>query len=174
MEAEPIGPLSLQLERALLALDRLAAADIMRQCITAATQVPPVDEVVVPALKRIGDAWEDGQASLSQVYMSGRILEDVLATVLPPAEATRKAQPRTAIATLADYHFLGKRIVYCTLRTCGYDLLDYGHVQVDGLVQQVEADRIEVLLLSTLMLPLSRRSFSARPDLSSPNGPSPA
>ncbi len=58
-----------------------------------------------------------------------------------------------AIATLADYHFLGKRIVYSALRASGYGLLDYGRVEVAEVVDRVKNDRIDIVLLSTLMLP---------------------
>lgn len=38
---------------------------------------------MVPALDRIGTGWENGTIALSQVYMSGRICEEVVDDLLP-------------------------------------------------------------------------------------------
>ena len=42
-----------------------------------------VDKVVVPALENIGQGWEEGRVSLSQVYMAGRICEGAMGEILP-------------------------------------------------------------------------------------------
>ena len=70
-----------------------------------------------------------------------------------------------AIAVLEDYHLLGKRIVYSTLRAGGFDLLDYGRAEVDELVNRIRRDGIEVLLVSTLMLPSALRVKDVRTKL---------
>jgi methanogenic corrinoid protein MtbC1 len=62
-----------------------------------------------------------------------------------------------AIAALEDYHLLGKRIVYSLLRASGFELKDYGRVDVPALIRQVREDRIEMLLISVLMLPSALR-----------------
>ena len=95
-----------------------------------------VDQVVVPALEQIGLAWEKGDVALSQVYMSGRICEELVEQVLPPSDPDRKHQPRSAIVVLCDYHMLGKRIVYSQMRASGFELFDYGRMDVDELVER--------------------------------------
>ena len=57
-----------------------------------------------------------------------------------------------AIAVLEDYHLLGKRIVYSTLRASGFELLDYGRMDLEELANQAQEDSVEILLISTLML----------------------
>ncbi|MFO7875168.1 MAG: cobalamin-dependent protein [Desulfovermiculus sp.] len=58
-----------------------------------------------------------------------------------------------AIALLNDYHdALGKRIVYATLRAGGYVVQDYGRVEADELVERVMNDRLDLILISVLML----------------------
>jgi methanogenic corrinoid protein MtbC1 len=54
---------------------------------------------------------------------------------------------------LSDHHKLGKVIVYSLLRASGFDLLDYGTMEADDLVARVNKDKIEILLISALMLP---------------------
>lgn len=143
---------SLQFEQALLSLDRLSAKKLIRQAGTELTAMEIVDRMVVTALSRIGESWERGDAALSQIYMAGRICEELVDQLLPPGTTQRKDQPPMAIAVLDDFHLLGKRIVYSVLRSAGFELKDYGRVNVDELVDKVQADRIRILLISTLML----------------------
>jgi len=94
--------------------------------------------------------------------MSGRICEDLLEELFsetltdgPPAVETEP--PRLAIAVLEDYHLLGKQIVRTVLRAASYQVRDYGRQDVETLVELVHSDGIEVLLISTLMLPAALR-----------------
>ena len=138
---------------ALETLDRIGAESIVNQARAEMTPIQVVDQVVVPALEQIGQAWETGDVALSQVYMSGRICEELVEQVLPPSDPDRKHQPRSAIVVLCDYHMLGKRIVYSQMRASGFELFDYGRMDVDELVERALADQIRVLLISVLMLP---------------------
>jgi methanogenic corrinoid protein MtbC1 len=153
---EPLAAAS-KFEQALLSLDRLAARNILLESGGPEAPLHLVEKLVVPALERIGAGWEQGQVALSQVYMSGRICEELVDTLLPPYALDRKNRPKMAIAVLQDYHLLGKRIVYSVLRASGFELLDYGRVDVDDLVGRVSQDGVEVLLISVLMLPSALR-----------------
>lgn len=141
-----------QFEQALLSLDRIEARRLVTAAAKEQTPLQLVDRLVVPALTGIGERWERGEAALSQVYMSGRICEELVDGILPPGDPERRDQPPMAIAVLDDYHMLGKRIVYAVLRAGGYELKDYGRVTVDEVVEKAKNDHIRVLLLSTLML----------------------
>ena len=103
-------------ERALLSLDRLAAAEIIEESVHELPPLELLDMLITPALKHIGEGWEEGTIALSQVYMSGRICSDIVDDLLPLSSETARESPRTAIAVLEDYHLLGKRIVYSVLR----------------------------------------------------------
>lgn len=144
--------LSEQFEEALLSLDRLSARKLVLAVRDQMTPMELVDHVIVAALARIGEKWERGDAALSQVYMSGRICEELVDGLLPPGDPQRKDQPPMAIAVLDDYHLLGKRIVYSVLRAGGFELKDYGRVTVDEVIGKARGDQIRVLLISTLML----------------------
>ena len=83
------GPLPVDaLERELLAVDRVAVRSLVDGSLRAgATPHDVVEELLVPALDRIGASWEAGLTSLSQVYMAGRIVEEL--SSLPEACRTR-------------------------------------------------------------------------------------
>lgn len=140
-------------QASLESLDRVEAAAIIEKAVAVHTPIQAIEQMVVPALQRIGEAWERGEVALSQVYMSGRICEELVERVLPPSDPDRKHQPRSAIVALSDFHMLGKRIVYSQMRASGFELFDYGRMDVDELVERVAADKIRVLLISVLMLP---------------------
>lgn len=155
---------------ALLALDRVEARQIFEQAAGTLPPIVAVERLVVPALQDIGGDWEAGNLALSQIYMSGRFCEDLVEEVLPPSDPDRKHQPRSAIAVLNDFHLLGKRIVYAMLRASGFELFDYGRMEVEGLVHRVLEDKVRVLLISALILPsaLKVREVVARLKIQAP------
>jgi len=138
---------------ALLSIDRLATRDIIAAATQTISPLRFVEDVAVVALDRIGQAWQEGRVSLSQVYMAGRICEQLIDEILPPASPDRKDQPKMAICTLVDHHKLGKIIVYSLLRASGFELLDFNTLDVKELVKRVQDEGVKVLLISVLMLP---------------------
>lgn len=139
-----------RLEQALLGVNKIAAARLFRDA--GLSTVDFAEAIMVPALERIGAAWEQGSVALSQVYMSGRICEGLLDQHMSASGHRPCAHPPMAIALLIDSHALGKRMVYSIMRASGFDLLDYGEVDLDALVARVEKDGISILLVSALML----------------------
>jgi len=147
-----MAELSRQFEEALLSVDSMAAKTILAQCREDQTSQQLIESLIIPALENIGVGWMQGTVALSQVYMSGRICEELVDRILPPASPNRKNQPRMAIAVLTDHHILGKRIVYSILRASGFDLLDYGQMGPVDLVRRASEDQVRILLVSTLMM----------------------
>ncbi len=139
--------------QALLSLDRLTIQKMLKKSTSKTTPINFIEDVVVVALERMGTEWQKGNIALSQVYMGGRICEDLVDEILPPDDPNRKDQPKMAICVLSDYHMLGKAIVYSVLRASGFELLDFGTMRVDELVDRAYSEKIKVLLISVLMLP---------------------
>jgi methanogenic corrinoid protein MtbC1 len=71
-----------QFVAALLAVDRVQAAEILQAAAARQGSLAAFESLVPPALEQIGTAWEKGECALAQVYMSGRICE-ALADALP-------------------------------------------------------------------------------------------
>ncbi|EKD84302.1 MAG: Cobalamin B12-binding protein, partial [uncultured bacterium] len=111
------------------------------------------EEIVVPALENIGKAWETGDLSLSQVYMSSRICEQVMEKVLPQASTSQESSVKIAIGVIEDHHALGKRMVISSLRAAGYKPVDLGHgLKAAELVERALQEKVDILLISCLML----------------------
>lgn len=138
---------------ALVTMDRVTARALLREAVETVGLLPSVESLVCGAMEQIGRDWEDGQLALSQVYMAGRISEELVDALLPPADPSRRDPPRVGIAVFDDFHMLGKRIVAAVLRSAGYAPMDYGRVDTEGALRRAEEDRLDVLCLSVLMLP---------------------
>lgn len=157
------------LQSALVALDRLAVNRILHDYAAGREPFQAVEEVVIPALQFMGERFETGELSLSQIYMSGRICEEAVDQMLPRGQGTdsgRARQPRMALAVLEDNHALGKKIVQLTLRVAGYSVMDYGvGLSVDELVRRTLKDETRILLISALTLPAALKIAAVRQQL---------
>lgn len=141
-----------KLVRALLASERTRAEELLSSLMDRATPMEIAEQVITPALETIGDLWEAGEASLSQVYMGGRICEDYLDNIMPVECPLRIKLPPMAIATLDDHHTLGKKLVYSAIRAKGYELTDLGTMDAQALAEKAKASEVRILLISALML----------------------
>jgi trimethylamine corrinoid protein len=157
MSAVPADP-GPAFELALLSTDAVAARREFAARAEHEGTFAAMETLVVPALQRIGDAWEAGELALAQLYLAGRIAEEVVTAALPAVRPFAGGVPPIAIAVLEDHHVLGKRLVLAALRAAGHAVTDYGRgVAVDDLVARCAADRPRILLVSTLMLPSALR-----------------
>jgi len=163
---ENIEMLIHEFEVALLQLNRMKAAELFDQCYSQENRFDLLEQLAIHSLEKIGNGWENGTISLSQVYMSGVICEELIDKYLPKMQIKRKDEPRMAIAVLQDHHSLGKRIVYSILRAGGFEIMDFGQgLSVDELVSKTIEQKIEILLVSTLMLPSAMKVKAVKEQL---------
>ena len=142
-----------RMESALREVDRAGALALAEQSANDLGAVTTFELVVAPALERIGEGWERGQVSLAQVYMAGRITEQLAQVLLPQGTRPTTGGPRLGMGVLVDHHVLGKRIVLATLRAAGSAVTDLGHgLAPESLAARAAEERLDVLLVSTLML----------------------
>jgi methanogenic corrinoid protein MtbC1 len=157
-ERRPSNDLQHRFKRALLTLDGGEARRLVDGACAGRPAVAVIESVIAPALEQLGQAWEAGTVALSQVYMAGRLCEEIVNAMLPEQGGTAgEPQPTLAIATLEDYHLLGKRIVLAALRASGFAVRDYGQGTAEEISARAAADGIGILLVSTLMLPSALR-----------------
>jgi len=147
-----------EFKKALLELNRLEVTSILEKVKEYEGDADFVEDILVPVLEDIGAGWEKGTVALSQVYVSGRICEELIDILFPMKANKLDTDASIAIVTYDDFHPLGKKIVYSTFRASGINLLDYGFgVEEDELIEKVIADNISILVVSVLMLPSALR-----------------
>ena len=140
-------------ENALLSLDRLKVRDILVEDSTSGDFISTLERIVVPTMESLGLKWESGEIALSQIYMGGRICEEIVDEILPQTTSKRVDDPNLGLVVFNDYHTLGKRIVYTFLRASGYEVIDYGQQSdIETLIKSLKNDNIKILLVSVLML----------------------
>ncbi|QGG47614.1 cobalamin B12-binding domain-containing protein [Heliorestis convoluta] len=151
---------------ALLSMNHLYSRELLQGWVRQFTAMEVIEELIVPVMHEIGIGFEEGEVALSQVYMTSRLCEELVQELLPVAKVEYKKEPRLGIAVIADQHLLGKRIVAATLRGAGYYVHDYGGgLLPEELAQKVMDDRIDILLLSSLMLHSALRIKEVKAEL---------
>jgi methanogenic corrinoid protein MtbC1 len=153
-----------ELKSALLDFDTdKVKALFSRQVVRKEISIPMLIEEV---LSEIGKEWESGELALSQVYMSGKICEEVIEEILGSNPNIEVANSKIAIVTFNDFHSLGKKITLSVLRSVGYVIIDWGQgISLQTLVEKIEKEKIDILLISVLMLPSALKIKDLREEL---------
>ena len=146
---------------ALVSANRPDAEQLIKKSIQDSSIHHMIENLLTPTLERLGNEWVHDRRSLFEIYMSTRICDELihrLSAQTPQKVSHEFARqvnpPKIAIAALLDFHLLGKKLVQLTLHSAGYNVLDYGQgISVEEVVKRVQNDHIEILLISTLMLP---------------------
>lgn len=113
-----------------------------------------IEELIIPSLNEIGDGWQQGIYSLSQVFMSSVICESISEELYINSDKNLAQKVNIAIVTFDDYHTFGKKLVALTLKSAGYQFDDLGMIfDEDELLNLVKEKETQILLLSVLMLP---------------------
>jgi methanogenic corrinoid protein MtbC1 len=115
--------------------------------------IKEVEMILVGSLNNIGLDWENGNVSLAQVYMSGKLCESLISELFPEIEIETHKFPKVYTVVLDDYHVMGQKILNVLLKINGYEVIDLGYgISVDELVSNVKELKIKYLMISTLML----------------------
>lgn len=113
-----------------------------------------INNVFYEALKDIGEEWDKGNLSLSQVYMSGVLCEEIINEIFRTANDINQEQSNVAIVTFSDFHTLGKKILLSYFSISGYAIKDFGNTgDIPKLVEKCISEDIRILIISVLMLP---------------------
>ena len=111
------------------------------------------EELLIESQKKFGELWEQGEIALSQVYMAGKICEDVIEEISPNFKPKELYSETIYTVVLEDFHILGKKMLDSILRIAGFKLKDYGFgISAESLLEKLTQDNPRLLLISTLML----------------------
>ncbi|MBN1547028.1 MAG: cobalamin-dependent protein, partial [Syntrophaceae bacterium] len=114
-----------------------------------------VDEIMIPAINRVGDLYEQKKYFLPQLMASAEAMKKGMGHLEPllAEKGATRAKGVILIATVkGDIHDIGKNIVALLLRNQGYNVIDLGKdVAADTIVAEIKAQRPDVVALSALM-----------------------
>ena len=113
-----------------------------------------VDEILIPAIVRVGDLYEKKIYFLPQLMAAAEAMKKALAYLDPLLKKTAAAEKgKVLLATVrGDIHDIGKNIVALLLRNYGYCVIDLGKdVRDEVIIEAAKKEKPDVIGLSALM-----------------------
>jgi 5-methyltetrahydrofolate--homocysteine methyltransferase len=122
--------------------------------------VPTLNEVLLPAMKEVGDKFGAGELILPFVLQSAEVMKRAVARLesyLDRIEGHSKG--KVVIATVfGDVHDIGKSLVNTILTNNGYTVVDLGkQVPVDAIIEAAVEHEADAIGLSALLVSTSKQ-----------------
>ena len=132
------------------------AAQAAREMLKNKQPLELVNEVLIPALDRVGAGFEKGTLFLPQLLQAAAAAQSAFEVVKDAIAQTGQAGPsrgKIVVATVkGDIHDIGKNIVKVILENYGYDVTDLGRdVPPEKVVETVRSTGAQLVGLSALM-----------------------
>lgn len=112
-----------------------------------------IDDYLIPALNKVGDAYEKGKIFLPQLIASADCAKGCFEEVKKHLPTGGADKGKIVLATVkGDVHDIGKNIVKTVLENYGFKVIDLGKsVAADAVVKAVKDKNIKLCGLSALM-----------------------
>src|SRR5690242_1497094 len=122
--------------------------------------VPTLNDVLLPAMKEVGDKFGAGELILPFVLQSAEVMKRAVAQLenyLDRIEGHSKG--KVVIATVfGDVHDIGKSLVNTILTNNGYTVIDLGkQVPVDAIIEAAVENEADAIGLSALLVSTSKQ-----------------
>lgn len=109
---------------------------------------------MIPAMKEVGDLFEDGEFFVPEMLVSARAMQAGLA-VLKPHLVASGIDPigKVVIGTVqGDMHDIGKNLVTMMMEGAGFEVIDLGvDVKPQTFIESVQANTPQVVAMSALL-----------------------
>ena len=130
--------------------------------------VPTLNEVLLPAMKEVGDKFGAGELILPFVLQSAEVMKRAVAQLenyLDRIDGHTKG--KVVIATVfGDVHDIGKSLVNTILTNNGYTVIDLGkQVPVDAIIEAAVEHEADAIGLSALLVSTSKQMPTAIAEL---------
>ena len=150
----PAAPSAMTLEEAIIRGLKGDASRLAREAIASSTGLELVENILIPALDKVGADYEAGHAFLPQLLSAAQAAQAVFAVIqesMGEGDAVRKG--KVIIATVkGDIHDIGKNIVKTVMSNYGYQIIDLGRdVPPETIVEATLREDVRLVGLSALM-----------------------
>ncbi|MBQ3706218.1 MAG: homocysteine S-methyltransferase family protein [Clostridia bacterium] len=144
------------LEKAMLQGQGGEVARLIRAALETSSEMEIIDGQLIPALNRVGAAYEKQQIFLPQLLRAAQAASqgfELLKERLSAGAGAGLSRGKILLATVrGDIHDIGKNIVRVVLENYGYTVLDLGRDVPPGkIVETVLSENIPLVGLSALM-----------------------
>src|SRR3954468_11730326 len=116
------------------------------------------DEVVTPALYRVGEKWAQAKLSVAEEHVAAQAVVDAVARAQPlaepPGEPVRPDRGTAIVAAVAgELHDIAARMCACLLRAQGFEVLaPLAQTPAHDLADLVLRSRASLVVLSSTMM----------------------
>lgn len=146
----------LKLYHAVLSGLKKEGADYTAKLLEQVDAMVVINEVLIPALDKIGDDFEKGTLFLPQLIMSASVAQsafEVIKNYMANSNVAPVSKGKIVIATVkGDVHDIGKNIVKVLLENYGYEVIDLGKdVPYQKVVDAIIEHNAKLVGLSALM-----------------------
>lgn len=164
--AREVAALRDRLLRAILDGDRDATTDTMNAGLEAFDLDGLYLDVVAPAMRAVGDLWEDGAIPVSQEHLASNLVAQHLDHFNAAVRLVRPPHGTAAVCTApGEEHSLSGKVLEGLLTRRGYRPMNVSaSAPLDSIVGFLESRRPDVVLISVTMeehLPSARRLAAA-------------
>jgi 5-methyltetrahydrofolate--homocysteine methyltransferase len=122
--------------------------------------VPTLNEVLLPAMKEVGDKFGAGELILPFVLQSAEVMKRAVARLENYLERMEgHSKGKVVIATVfGDVHDIGKSLVNTILTNNGYTVVDLGkQVPVETIIEAAVENEADAIGLSALLVSTSKQ-----------------
>lgn len=131
-------------------------AKITEELLKTTDSMQIVDEILIPALDKIGEDFEKGVIFLPQLIMSAGVAQgafEVIRNHMIQNNSAPVVKGKVVLATVkGDIHDIGKNIVKVLLENYGYEVIDLGRdVDYQTVVDAAIEHKVKLVGLSALM-----------------------
>jgi len=122
--------------------------------------VPTLNEVLLPAMKEVGDKFGAGELILPFVLQSAEVMKRAVARLENYLERTADYTKGTVVlaTVFGDVHDIGKSLVNTILTNNGYTVVDLGkQVPIGTILEAAEEHKADAIGLSALLVSTSKQ-----------------
>ena len=131
-------------------------AKVTEELLQTTNSMEIVDNILIPALDKIGEDFEKGIIFLPQLIMSAGVAQaafEVIRNNMIMNNSAPVVKGKVVLATVkGDIHDIGKNIVKVLLENYGYEVIDLGRdVDYQAVVDAAIENKVKLVGLSALM-----------------------
>lgn len=114
-----------------------------------------INQILVPAMKRVGELFGAGEMLLPFVLQSAEVMRASVDILEPYMDKNSKSDaPKVLLATVqGDVHDIGKNLVNIILSNNGYEVIDLGiKVSAEKIIEEAKKHDVDIIGLSGLLV----------------------
>ncbi|HEY6325948.1 MAG TPA: homocysteine S-methyltransferase family protein, partial [Candidatus Cybelea sp.] len=157
---EPAGPIEERIHQAILRRRKDGIEAKIDEALQARTPVEVLNEILLPAMKDVGDRFGRGELILPFVLQSAEVMKKAVAHLEQFLERREGATKGTVVlaTVFGDVHDIGKNLVHTILANNGYTVVDLGkQVPMNVILEKAVEVNADAIGLSALLVSTSKQ-----------------